>query len=178
MITRGHSVQETVLIVSLVAIAAVAWAFVRVLRELAPAAAAAPGDMVARLRTRILQGAVVLGVIVALATLLPWPHAVPAGANVVPVHVRASMWAWELDRASVPAGVPVVFHATSADVNHGFGVFDPKGRLLFQTQAMPGWVNKVAWTFAEPGRYRVLCLEYCGLVHHGMMAELEVVRAG
>jgi cytochrome c oxidase subunit 2 len=84
------------------------------------------------------------------------------------------MWAWEFDRTHLPVGVPVVFHTTSSDVNHGFGVFDPKGRLLFQTQAMPGWVNKVAWTFGEPGRYRVLCLEYCGLVHHGMMAELEV----
>lgn len=168
--------QETVLVVSLAAIAAVVVAFVRVLRELAPGEPA-PAGRVDRLRSRILWGSGVVGVAVALATLLPWPHAVPAGPAVVPVHVRASMWAWEVDRASVPVGVPVVFHATSTDVNHGFGVFDGRGRLLFQTQAMPGWVNKVSWTFTEPGRYRVLCLEYCGLLHHGMVAELEVGAA-
>jgi cytochrome c oxidase subunit 2 len=169
--------QEVVLLVSLLAIAAVVAAFGRVLRELAPSEPMAP-EAVTRLRSRILWGSGVVGVAIALATLLPWPHAVPAGPAVVPVRVRASMWAWELDRTSVPVGVPVVFHVTSTDVNHGFGVFDASGRLLFQTQAMPGWVNKVAWTFTEPGRYRVLCLEYCGLVHHGMMAELEVDAAG
>jgi cytochrome c oxidase subunit 2 len=167
--------QELVLTVSLLAIAAVAGAFLHVLRGLAPQPRGPAGtDGLARLRRRILWGAGVVGVVIAVATLLPWPHAVPAGHGVVPVHARGSMWAWELDRTSLPVGVPVVFHVTSSDVNHGFGVFDPKGRLLFQTQAMPGWVNKVAWTFTESGRYRVLCLEYCGLVHHGMMAELEV----
>ncbi len=167
--------QETVLVVSLAAIAAVVLAFARILRELAPGEPP-PGEAVARLRARILWGSGVMGVVIAFATLLPWPHAVPSGPAVVPVHVRASMWAWELDRTNLPVGAPVVFHVTSTDVNHGFGVFDARGRLLFQTQAMPGWVNKVAWSFAEPGRYRVLCLEYCGLVHHGMMAELEVGR--
>jgi len=29
---------------------------------------------------------------------------------------------------------------------------------------------------AEPGRYRILCLEYCGLVHHDMAAEFVVSR--
>lgn len=167
--------QEIVLVLSLAAIAAVVVAFLAVLRRLEPAAAAGgPTDTVDALRRRILWGAVIAGTAIAVATLLPWPHAVPAGPGVVPVHVRASMWAWELDRVELPIGVPVVFHATSTDVNHGFGVFDPGGRLLFQTQAMPGWVNKVAWTFTESGRYRVLCLEYCGLAHHGMMAEFEV----
>ncbi len=166
--------QAIVLVLSLSAIAAVAAAFLMVLRGLAPVAGGGPSDAVGALRSRILRISAVLGVPIAIATLVPWPHAVPAGSQVVPVHVRASMWAWEFDRTELPTGVPVVFHATSTDVNHGFGVFDPDGRLLFQTQAMPGWVNKVAWTFTEPGRYRVLCLEYCGLAHHGMMAEFEV----
>lgn len=78
----------------------------------------------------------------------------------------------------MPTGVPVVFHATSDDVSHGFGVYDPNGRLLFQTQAMPGWVNKVVWSFAEPGTYTIRCLEYCGLVHHGMIGEITVEAAG
>jgi cytochrome c oxidase subunit II len=35
-------------------------------------------------------------------------------------------------------------------------------------------VNRLVYTFARPGRYRVLCLEYCGLAHHGMNSEFEV----
>ncbi|MCS6879110.1 MAG: hypothetical protein N2038_11175 [Geminicoccaceae bacterium] len=168
--------QEVVLAASLLAIALVVVAFVKVLRELGPGERRWSGpEQLSRLRGRILWLSMIAGAALALLTLLPWPHAVPTGPAVVSVAVRASMWAWELDPTRVPVGVPVVFHATSGDVNHGFGVFDPSGKLLFQTQAMPGWVNKVAWTFTEPGRYRVLCLEYCGLVHHGMMAELEVL---
>ena len=53
----------------------------------------------------------------------------------------------------------------------------PAGCLETQTQAMPGVTNRLVHTFTEPGKYRILCLEYCGLAHHGMMAELEVVAA-
>ena len=42
---------------------------------------------------------------------------------------------------------------------------------------MPGHTNRLAYTFTQPGKYRVLCLEYCGLAHHGMMTEFEVVAA-
>lgn len=170
--------QEAVLVVSLLAILAVAALFVLVIRESGPGE---PGwsapEAAARLRGRILAGAILLGAVISVATLVPWPHAVPTGPHVTPVHVRASLWAWDLDRTAVRAQVPVVFHATSDDVNHGFAVYDPNGRLLFQTQAMPGRVNKVAWTFGEPGIYTIRCLEYCGLVHHGMIAEFAVEAA-
>ena len=42
---------------------------------------------------------------------------------------------------------------------------------------MPGYTNVLRRTFAQPGKYRVLCLEYCGLVHHNMIAEIDVVEA-
>ncbi len=171
--------QEQVLAVSLAAVAAVAAVFAKVLRELQPGEAGwSAAEAAAKLRARLLWGSLVMGAAIALLTLVPWPHAVATGPEVVSVTVRARLWAWELEPARVPANTPVVFLATSEDVNHGFGVFDLQGRLLFQTQAMPGWVNKVSWTFAEPGRYRILCLEYCGLVHHGMIAELDVVPKG
>ena len=41
-------------------------------------------------------------------------------------------------------------------------------------QAMPGYVNRLQYTFTAPGTYRILCLEYCGLVHHQMMTDLVV----
>ena len=78
----------------------------------------------------------------------------------------------------VLAAQPVLFRVTSADVNPGFGVSDSELRLVAQTQAMPGYTNVLRHTFAQPGKYRVLCMEYCGLVHHNMIAEIDVVEAG
>jgi cytochrome c oxidase subunit 2 len=63
---------------------------------------------------------------------------------------------------------------TSRDVNHGFGIYDASLKLLTQIQAMPGYVNKVHYTFTRPGKYRVMCMEYCGLIHHDMIAELTI----
>ena len=88
--------------------------------------------------------------------------------------VVGHQWAWELDPGTIRVGERVEFQVTSADVNHGFGIYDPGGRLLAQTQAMPGYSNRLVHTFTAPGKHRILCLEYCGLVHHGMMLEFYV----
>ena len=69
------------------------------------------------------------------------------------------------------------FNVTSLDVNHGFAIYDPNDRIVTQAQAMPGFTNRLLYTFKEPGKYRVMCLEYCGLAHHAMVAEFEVVAA-
>jgi len=50
-----------------------------------------------------------------------------------------------------------------------------RGRAL--AQAMPNYVNVLRYTFTEPGTYRVYCLEYCGLAHHEMAADITVVAA-
>jgi cytochrome c oxidase subunit 2 len=68
----------------------------------------------------------------------------------------------------LPAGSLVEFRVTSFDVNHGFAVYSPLGHLLGQTQAMPGYVNRLRLRFSQPGRYTVLCLELCGMDHHRM----------
>jgi cytochrome c oxidase subunit 2 len=47
--------------------------------------------------------------------------------------------------------------------------------MVAQTQAMPGYVNKLQVRFTKPGDYEVLCLEYCGVAHHGMRAVIKVV---
>lgn len=74
----------------------------------------------------------------------------------------------------MPYGTPIVFDVTSADVNHGFAIYDPEERLIAQVQAMPGYVNHLQMTFNERGPYTVRCLEYCGLGHHVMQAKFEV----
>jgi cytochrome c oxidase subunit 2 len=77
----------------------------------------------------------------------------------------------------VPAGQPVEIRVTTADVNHGFGLYDANNRLVTQTQAMPGFTNVIRHVFTTPGTYRVLCLEYCGLGHHTMFSQIVVTAA-
>lgn len=93
------------------------------------------------------------------------------------VDVVGRQWSWQMTPATVKAGSPVEFRVTSADVNHGFALYAPDGRIVTQTQAMPGFTNKLVYTFAQPGTYTVQCLEYCGLGHAPMKTTLEVVAA-
>jgi len=41
---------------------------------------------------------------------------------------------------------------------------------------MPGYHNKLDLTLDEPGTYRILCFEYCGLSHHLMQAAFTVTE--
>ena len=68
----------------------------------------------------------------------------------------------------------VEFRVTTLDVNHGFSLYAPDGHLVAQTQAMPGYVNRLRVTFDQPGTYTVLCLEFCGMSHHRMRGVVEV----
>jgi cytochrome c oxidase subunit 2 len=122
---------------------------------------------------------VVAGIGIAYATLRPYPIANQrsnaAAAQIVDAVGR--QWSWQISPTRVKAGIPVEFDVTSADVNHGFAIYAPDDRIVTQTQAMPGYTNRLLYTFTEPGKYRVMCLEYCGLAHHNMVAEFEVVAA-
>ena len=93
------------------------------------------------------------------------------------VDVTGQQWSWQITPNTVHAGSPVEFRVTSRDVNHGFAIYAPDGRIAAQTQAMPGFTNKLVHTFTQPGTYRVMCLEYCGLGHAPMTSEFSVVAA-
>ena len=114
------------------------------------------------------------------ATLGEWPiagHAAAAPKADVVIRATGHQFRWELDRDTVRAGELVEFELSSRDVNHGFAIYKDKKHMVAQTQAMPGYVNKLQVRFAEPGEYEVLCLEYCGIAHHGMRAVIKVVGA-
>lgn len=125
-------------------------------------------------RAALIAGLAGFSAVVCYFTLVSWPHAAPAEGEHVTVTVTGEQWAWEMSRDTVLPNKPVVFAVTSKDVNHGFGVYDENGTILFQTQAIPGYVNKVAYTFAKPGTYRVFCMEYCAGIHHDMTSEFRV----
>lgn len=80
----------------------------------------------------------------------------------------------EDDDIELPVNATVEFRVTSTDVNHGFAIYNERAELVTQTQAMPGYVNRLRWQFAEPGKYNILCLEYCGAGHHSMRASFTV----
>jgi cytochrome c oxidase subunit 2 len=84
---------------------------------------------------------------------------------------------WDRDfspTVTVPAGTPIEFRVTTLDVNHGLSLYAPDGHLVAQTQAMPGYMNRLRVTFDQAVTYTVLCLEFCGMSHHRMRGVVEV----
>jgi cytochrome c oxidase subunit II len=123
-------------------------------------------------------------------TLPHLPYALNARAPDRIVHAVGKQYAWSLTEqtgptlatwdqdfspsVTVPVRTQVEFRVTTLDVNHGFSLYAPNGRLVAQTQAMPGYMNRLRVTFDEPGTYTVLCLEFCGMSHHRMRGIVEV----
>ncbi len=97
-----------------------------------------------------------------------------SGSGGMVVHVTAQQFAWQVQPARLPAHKKIEFLLTSKDVSHGFGVYDPRGHFVVQVQVVPGKTQKLVRTFERPGRYQILCLEFCGFGHHGMVGTFEV----
>lgn len=116
---------------------------------------------------------VVLLLAILFGTIFVTPYGRSASAKQV-VNVTAQQFAWTFDRSTIRAGEPVEFRLTSKDVNHGFGVYDAHDQLVFQVQVQPGRIQRYRHTFHKPGRYYVLCLEFCGVNHHVMTASFAV----
>jgi len=172
--------QLSASLLSFVLMLAIACVFVVVIRGSVARATGAAPPPIERLRNGLILGMVVVILVATAISLRPWPHAAAASGEAGPdeilVTASSAQWYWELSQESVPVGTPIHFAVTSTDVNHGFGVYDEAGTLLTQVQAMPGYVSHLAYTFEQPGVYRLLCLEYCGLAHHDMVAELTVTN--
>lgn len=145
---------------------------------------------------RALFLAALVAVVGVLATTLPkTPYAAHGGAAVADVdriiYVAARqfefIWSDEpivsaadvgrvprLHQLTIDPGATVEFRVTSLDVNHGFGLYGPQRQIVAQTQAMPGYVNRLRVRLDEPGEYAVLCIEYCAAAHHRMRNSLTV----
>lgn len=100
-----------------------------------------------------------------------------SGAAVQEINLTAQSWAYDLSSREVEAERPVRFSGRSTDTMHGFAIYHPDGRLLFTMMLMPGLKSptSIVHTFKEPGKYKVRCLEYCGIAHHAMQDEITVV---
>lgn len=64
----------------------------------------------------------------------------------------------------VPVGRPVEFRVTSADVIHSFWIPQFGGKI----DVSPGNENTLRLLVEQPGEYRGICTEYCGIQHARM----------
>ena len=102
------------------------------------------------------------------------------------VNVDSFQFGWTLTPDRVRTGEQVVFVIRSKDVQHGFGLFD--GTELLKQVNVQGVrpdsgqdfseTQRMTYTFDEPGTYDILCMEFCGVGHHLMTGEVEVVGEG
>lgn len=120
---------------------------------------------------------VILMVVISIYSLRNLPYNAPIyseGNEPTIVDVEALQFGWNISEREFIVGQSIEFHVTTADVTHGFGIYDEDMKLIAQTQAMPEYTNKVYITFDKPGTYQVLCMEYCGVAHHVMADKLVV----
>jgi cytochrome c oxidase subunit II len=89
----------------------------------------------------------------------------------VTVRIVAQQYSFTPQCLLVPAGVPITFRATSADVVHGFLIT----RTNINTMVEPGYISTFRSTFASPGDHLMPCHEYCGTGHQGMWAHVKVI---
>jgi cytochrome c oxidase subunit 2 len=104
-----------------------------------------------------------------------WYATPPKGTT--DVYVMAKKWMWKfsypdgpngLATLHVPANRPVRLLLTSRDVIHSF--FVPDFRI--KQDVLPGRYTSTWFEATQPGRYRIMCAEYCGTWHSHMWGEV------
>ncbi|MFL5443028.1 MAG: cytochrome c oxidase subunit II [Myxococcales bacterium] len=97
------------------------------------------------------------------------------------VYVQAKKWMWKfaypggpnsVNVLRVPSGRPVRLLMTSRDVIHSFYV--PEFRI--KQDVLPGRYTETWFEATQPGRYQILCAEYCGAGHSIMRGEVIVLK--
>ena len=115
-----------------------------------------------------------LGLLLSTIWLTPYGEDSASASGGRVVNVTASQFAWVVEPREVRAGEPIEFRIRASDVSHGFGLYDPDDKLVFQVQALPDALQKEYATLKKPGIYRIVCLEFCGVGHHLMLDRLVV----
>jgi cytochrome c oxidase subunit 2 len=104
-------------------------------------------------------------------------------SNTMDVYVMGKKWMWKFAYANggpnaigtlhVPANRPVRLLMTSRDVLHSFYVPD----FRIKQDVLPGRYTETWFEATKPGRYQILCAEYCGTWHSQMWGEIVVMAA-
>lgn len=98
----------------------------------------------------------------------------PGVVETAPGHYQATIvaqiWSFTPNEIRVPAGSEVEFWMTSRDVIHGMHIEGTNVNIML----IPGRIARQKARFDEPGEYRFVCHEYCGLGHHMMFGRVVV----
>lgn len=92
------------------------------------------------------------------------------GGNQYTVYMIAQMWVYQPSEVRVPTGAEVTFYITSKDISHGIIIEQHDVNLML----LPGQIAQATTTFRRPGTYRMICHEYCGTGHQGMIGKIVV----
>ncbi len=105
----------------------------------------------------------------------------PPEEDALTIKVRAFQWGWRfvypngaevVGELRVPRDTVVVFHVTSDDVFHNFGIYEYKVKI----DAIPGMVNRIWIKPHVAGEYNILCYELCGIAHTLMKGKMIVLE--
>ncbi len=70
----------------------------------------------------------------------------------------------EVKDLHLPLGQPVTMHVSAYDVIHSFWIPD----MRLKADMVPGLINTLVFTPTRPGKYELLCTEFCGTFHGDM----------
>jgi len=93
----------------------------------------------------------------------------PPGAD---VYLLGQMWRW-YPALRLQEGATYTLHLSSVDVNHGFGLYPAN----INFQVVPGYDYGLKIQPNQPGEYRIVCNEFCGINHHAMLGSIVVEPA-
>ncbi|HTO96708.1 MAG TPA: hypothetical protein VMK66_06655 [Myxococcales bacterium] len=85
-------------------------------------------------------------------------------------HVVAKTFSFKPSPLKIPKGAVVDFYLTTTDIVHGFYIDGTDVNLM----AIPNAVTYGQAHFEKPGKYQVICHEFCGLGHQDMVGTIEV----
>lgn len=94
----------------------------------------------------------------------------PPGSD---IYLQGQMWMWS-PILQLEANAEYTLHLSSLDVNHGFNLYP----FNVNFQVVPGYDYGLRVMPTEPGDYRIVCNEFCGINHHTMVGRVIVVEPG
>ncbi len=103
------------------------------------------------------------------------PGIISSKGNKYKVAIVAYTFGFRPANLTIPEGAEVEFQIATSDVVHGYQI---PGKTNVNAMVIPGFVTTVKQTFSKPGRYLVLCNEYCGMGHQHMTMHIDVKKKG
>lgn len=92
----------------------------------------------------------------------------PAGSD---VYLLGRMWSW-FPVLKLKKNTEYTLHLSSADINHGFSLYP----MNLNFQVVPGYDYGLKITPTQAGDLRIICNEFCGILHHMMVGKILVTE--